>query len=98
MVSLAVQKLLSLIRYHLFIFVFISITLGEGSKKILLQFMSTTFHFKTLFIVTFFYTSLPFLEIVKYIMVKYIMVVKYFHGCGTGLEGPLSPKSTQNIY
>ena len=30
-VSFAVQKLLSLIRSHLFIFVFISITLGGGS-------------------------------------------------------------------
>ena len=40
MVSFAVQKLLSLIRSHLFIFVFIIITLGGGSKKILLQFMS----------------------------------------------------------
>ena len=38
MVSFAVQKLLSLIRSHLFIFgfVFIFITLGGGSKKILL--------------------------------------------------------------
>ena len=35
-VSLAVQKLLSFIRSHVFIFVFISITLGGGSKKILL--------------------------------------------------------------
>ena len=32
-VSFAVQKLLSLIRSHLFIFVFISITLGGGSKR-----------------------------------------------------------------
>ena len=32
MVSFAVQKLLSFIRSHLFIFVFISITLGGGSK------------------------------------------------------------------
>ena len=40
MVSFAVQKLLSLVRYHLFIFAFIFITLGGGSKKILLQFMS----------------------------------------------------------
>ena len=40
MVSFAVQKLLSLIRSHLFILVFISITLGEGSQKILLQFIS----------------------------------------------------------
>ena len=30
-VSFALQKLLSLIRYHLFTFVFISITLGGGS-------------------------------------------------------------------
>ena len=35
MVSFAVQKLLSFIRSHLFIFVFISISLG-GSKRILL--------------------------------------------------------------
>ena len=40
MVSFAVQKLLSLVRPHLFIFVFIFITLGYGSKKILLRFMS----------------------------------------------------------
>ena len=40
MVSFTVQKLLSLIRSHLFIFVFIFITLGERSKKILLRFMS----------------------------------------------------------
>ena len=36
MVSFAVQKLLSLIKSHLFIFVFISVTLGGRSKKILL--------------------------------------------------------------
>ena len=36
MVSFAVQKLLSCIRSHLFIFVFISISLGGGSKRILL--------------------------------------------------------------
>ena len=35
-VSFAVQKLLSLIRSHLFTFVFISITLGDGSQEILL--------------------------------------------------------------
>ena len=37
MVSLAMQKLLSLIRSHSFIFIFI--TLGGGLEKILLQFM-----------------------------------------------------------
>ena len=35
-VSFAVQKLVSLIRFHLFTFVFISVTLGGGSKRILL--------------------------------------------------------------
>ena len=40
LVSFAVQKLLSLIRSHLFIFVFIFITLEGRSKKILLRFMS----------------------------------------------------------
>ena len=39
-VSFAVQKLLSLIRSHLFMFVFPVITLRGGSEKILLQFMS----------------------------------------------------------
>ena len=36
MISFAMQKLLNLIRSYLFIFVFISITLGGESKKILL--------------------------------------------------------------
>ena len=36
MVPFAVQKILSFIRSHLFIFVFISISLGGGSKRILL--------------------------------------------------------------
>ena len=40
MVFLAVQKLLSFIRSHLFIFVFIFVTLRGGSKKILLWFLS----------------------------------------------------------
>ena len=34
------EKLLSLIRSHLFIFIFIVITLRGGSEKILLSFMS----------------------------------------------------------
>ena len=40
LVSFAVQKLLSLIRSNWFIFAFIFITLGGGSRKILLKFMS----------------------------------------------------------
>ena len=39
MLSFAVQKLLNLIMSHLF-FIFISITLGDGLKKVLLRFMS----------------------------------------------------------
>ena len=39
-VPFVMQKLLSLIRSHLFTFVFISVTLGGGSEKILLIFMS----------------------------------------------------------
>ena len=41
-VSFVVQKLLGLIRSHLFIFAYISITLGGGSQRILLWFMSLT--------------------------------------------------------
>ena len=54
MVSFAVQKLLSLIRSHLFIFVFIFIILGGGSKQIV-QFMSKSdlpMFFSTSFIVS----------------------------------------------
>jgi len=39
-VSFAVQKLLSLIKSHLFIFVFTVIPLRGGSEKVLLLFMS----------------------------------------------------------
>ena len=39
-VSFAMQKLSSLIRSHLFIFVFIFITLRDGSEKVLLWIMS----------------------------------------------------------
>ena len=35
-VSFAVQKLLSLIKSHLFTFAFISVTLGDGTQRILL--------------------------------------------------------------
>ena len=40
MVLFVVQKLLSLIRSNLFIFAFVSITLGDRAKRILLRFMS----------------------------------------------------------
>ena len=41
-VSFAVQKVLSLIKSYLLIFVFISITPGGGSKRIFLQFISNS--------------------------------------------------------
>ena len=40
MLSFAIQKLVSLIRSHLFIFVFIYIALGDWPKKTLIRFMS----------------------------------------------------------
>ena len=40
MVSFAVQKLISLIRFHLFIFTFISFVLGNWPKKTWVQFIS----------------------------------------------------------
>ena len=40
MVSFAMQKILNLIRFHLFTFAFISFALGDKSKKVLLRFMS----------------------------------------------------------
>ena len=43
MVSFEVQKLLSLIRSHLFIFAFISIAFGDWPEKILVRFMSDCF-------------------------------------------------------
>ena len=54
-VYFALQKLSSLIRYHLFPSIFISITLRGGSKRILLQFMSRRFlsmFFSKIFIVS----------------------------------------------
>ena len=53
MVYFAVQSLLSIIRSHLFIFVSISIILGDGFKKMLLQFVSKNvlLMFSTSFIV-----------------------------------------------
>ena len=49
-VSFAVQKLLSLIRSYLFVFVFIFIPQGGGSKKILPWFMSKSVFPKRVFI------------------------------------------------
>ena len=40
MVSFAVQKLISLIRFHSFIFAFISVALGDCPREALVKFMS----------------------------------------------------------
>ena len=45
MVSFTVIKLLSLIRFHLFVFAFISFALGDRPKNILLLFMSKSILF-----------------------------------------------------
>ena len=64
--SFAVQKLLSLIKSHLFIF--ISIILGGGSKKFLLRFMSNSvlpmFSSKTFIMSSITYKSLIHLEFI----------------------------------
>ena len=58
-VSFAVHKLLSLTRFHLLIFVFIFITIGDGSKKILLQFMSeSSAHVLSLRLFFFFFSNI----------------------------------------
>ena len=68
MVSFVVQKLSSLISSLLFIFVFIFATLGGGSKKILLQFMSKSvlpiFSSKSLTISSLTYRSLIHFEFI----------------------------------
>uniref|UniRef100_A0A8D0PBU9 Uncharacterized protein n=1 Tax=Sus scrofa TaxID=9823 RepID=A0A8D0PBU9_PIG len=47
-VLFAVKKLLNLIRFHLFIFVFIDITLGGGSEKIMSESVQPMFSPKSL--------------------------------------------------
>ena len=66
--SFAVLKLLSLIRSHLFIVVSISITLGDGSKKILLWFISKSvlpmFSSRSFIVCSFTFRSLIHFELV----------------------------------
>ena len=67
-VSSAVQNLLSLIRSHLFIFVFISINLRGGSERILLQFMSkgvlSVFSYKSFILPSLTFRSLIHFELI----------------------------------
>ena len=65
MVSFAVQKLVRLIRSHLFIFVFISIALGDWPKKTLVRLMDIhiPFFFFNFFLIFFFYSYFIYLFI-----------------------------------
>ena len=68
MFSFAMQKFLSLIMFHLFIFVFISINLGNESKKILLWFMSASalsmFFSKSFIVSSLIFRSLNYFEFI----------------------------------
>ena len=67
-ISFAVQKLLSLVRSHLFTFVFISINLGGGSERILLWCISNSvlpiFFSKSLIVASLIFKSLIHFEII----------------------------------
>ena len=83
MVSFAVQKLLSFIRSHLFIFVFIFITLGGGSKKILLLFMWESvlpvFFSKSFIVSSLIFRSLIYLEFIFVFRVRECSNFILFH-------------------
>ena len=83
MVSFAVQKLLSLIRPHLFIFVFIFIILGGGSRKILLWFMSESvlpmFSSKSFIVSGLTFRSLIHFEFIFLCMVLESVLVSFFY-------------------
>ena len=84
-VSFAGQKLLSLIKSHLFIFVLIVITVGGGSEKMLLWFMSEsvwpTFSSKSSTVSDFIFRSLIHFELIFlffYHLVIYIYIYIFF--------------------
>ena len=68
MISFAVQKYLSVIKFHLFIMVFISISLRQRSKKTLLQYRSKcglpTFPSKTFILLHLIFRSLIHFEFI----------------------------------
>ena len=67
-VSFAAQKLVSLIRSHLFIFAFISIALGDSHKKTLVWFMSECvlpiFYSRSFMVLSFIFKSLRHFEFI----------------------------------
>ena len=82
-VSFAVQKLLSLIRSHSFTFVFISITLEGGSKRILLSIMSKSilpvFSSKSFIVSGFTFRSLICFEFIFVYMVLGSVLMSFSH-------------------
>ena len=77
MVSFSVRKLLSLIRSHLFVFAFISFTLGDRSKKTLLRFMSRSV--LTMFSSRNFVSSLIFRSLIYYEFIFVYIVRKCYN-------------------
>ena len=82
MVSFSVKKLLSLIRSHLFIFVFIFITVAYGSKKILLWFMLKSvllmFSFKSFIESGLTFRYLNHFEFILYIVLGNILISLFY--------------------
>ena len=76
--SFTLQELLSLISSHLFIFYFIVITLGGGSEKILLSFMSESvlpiFSSKSFIVPGFMFRSLTVLNLFLCIVLGSVLV------------------------
>ena len=77
------EKLLSLIRFHLFIFVFTSIILGGESKRILLRFMSQTvlpmFSFKSFIVCGLTFKCLIHSEFIFLCIVVGSVLVQFFY-------------------
>ena len=87
------QKLFSLIRSHLFIFVFISIIMGDGMKKMLLRFMSVSilpiFSFGSFILSGLIFRSLMHFEIFFCVYVKEWPNFIFWHVAVRFLQHPL---------
>ena len=85
MVSCAVQNLLSLIKFHVFIFVFIFIILGGGSKKFLLQFMLKsvlpTFSSKSFVVSSLTFSSFICYEFILGMVLWSVLISYFTHSC-----------------
>ena len=83
MVSFALQRLLSFIRSHLFIFVFTSITVGGESKKIFLWFMSKSvlpmFSSKSFIMSGLTFRSLIHFELIFCVWCEGVVLISFFY-------------------